>query len=253
MRQSNETYLEPSIQWLSDEQISGLYTSEYWNNQEEEKKKEWWIEDGDYSRLWAYLTKSKLLEDYLHAERFIKKNYDNKLNLNIADLASGIGWCSALLSKLSFVEQVNSVDISLHRMELFPYAIDMLGGEPLKIKRYIGSFYETKFSKDSVDIVFLMQAFHHASKPFQLLVEIGRILKISGCAIIVGEPNIKWNNMFRRFLSELIKRGKLHKVEEIFFLQIQSSGIIIGYHPNIFSWQRLLAFRAIVSYCRAEI
>ena len=95
-------------------------------------------------------------------------------------------------------------------MELFPYAIDMLGGEPRKIKRYIGSFYETKFPKDSVDIVFLMQSFHHADKPFQLLVEIGRILKISGCAIIVGEPNIKWNNMFRRFLSELIKKGKLH-------------------------------------------
>lgn len=73
MKQSNETYLEPPISWLSDEQISGLYTSEYWNNQEEEKKKPWWIKDGDYSCLWAYLTNSKLLEDYLHAERFIKK------------------------------------------------------------------------------------------------------------------------------------------------------------------------------------
>jgi len=209
MRQSIQTDLEPSILWLSDEQISGLYTSEYWNNQEEEKKKEWWIQDGGYSRLWAYLAKSKLLEDYTYAELFIKNNYGN-FNLNIVDLASGIGWCAALLSKLSCVEQVNSVDISLHRMELFPYAIDMLGGEPRKIKRYIGSFYETKFPKDSVDIVFLMQAFHHADKPFQLLVEIGRILKISGCAIIVGEPNIKWNNMFRRFLSELIKKRKLH-------------------------------------------
>ena len=117
--------------WLTDEELKSIYTSLYWNDIEEEKKKEWWIEDGDYEKCLNYLKTSKLLYEYKEAEKFVK-DFKGK-SLKIADLAAGIGWTSALLSKLPNIGEIHAVEISKHRLgSLFENSVRMFSEEEKK-------------------------------------------------------------------------------------------------------------------------
>ena len=107
--------------WLSDTDLKSIYTSAYWNDIEKEKKKEWWIDNGNYEKCLHYINSSGLLSEYQKSEKFIQE-FSRKVV--IADLASGIGWTSALLSKLSNVAEVHAVEISKHRLgSLFENAV----------------------------------------------------------------------------------------------------------------------------------
>lgn len=193
--------------WLSDKELELIYTSSYWNDIEKEKKKEWWIEDGNYDRCLKYLDSSKLMFEYQQAEEFVK-NFSRE-SIKVVDLASGIGWTSALLSKLSNVEEVHAVEISKHRLSiLFEHSIKMLNGNESKISRYLGNFYDLKFQQSSIDIIFMSQAFHHANKPLNLLIECDRILKRDGRIIIVGEHFIGTKAIIKKFMITLIKTRK---------------------------------------------
>lgn len=200
--------LTPINKWLSEAEISNIYSSEYWNNLEEEKKKEWWIIDGNYNRCLNYLQASGLMDEYIDAENFIASI--SKTNLVIADLASGIGWTSALLSKLSNVAEIYSVEISEHRLnDLFIESIKMMQGDENKIHRCLGSFYDLKFEDNSLDIVFLSQAFHHADRPLNLLVECDRVLKPGGSLIIIGEHYFSYFKILKGFVRSMFQ-GKFH-------------------------------------------
>lgn len=200
--------LRPTVYWLSDEEIKKIYTAEFWNDLEQEKPKHWYIIDNNFDKLWKHLKSSKLYDDYLVGERIIKNNL--RSNLTVMDLAAGIGWTSALISKLENVKEVNSLDISKHRINLIcPKSIEMFEGKPEKINRYVGSFYSTKFKNESADIVFMSQAFHHADQPFKLLEETYRILKKDGVVIIIGEPYKNLYKIFKRFIYFFIKNKRV--------------------------------------------
>jgi ubiquinone/menaquinone biosynthesis C-methylase UbiE len=190
--------------WLSAEELAQIYTSRYWNDIEAEKRKEWWIEDGDYERCRRYLRRSKLLLEYQQAENFIRELPGD--DLQIADLAAGIGWVSALLSKIDKVAAVHAVEISEHRLErLFPHCVSMFGGRGEKIRRYLGSFYDLKLPEGSVNVIFLSQAFHHADRPIRLMTECDRVLKRGGRIVMVGEHVVGLPWMARRFIKVLVK------------------------------------------------
>jgi SAM-dependent methyltransferase len=194
--------------WLSEEQLDAIYTSSYWNNVDEEKKKHWWIEAGDYAKCLDYLESSKLLYQYRESEKFIGDSLQD--SLIVADLAAGIGWTSALLSKLPQVSEVHSVEISKHRLgPLFEHSVKMLTGEDSKIFRYLGSFYDLHFENNSIDVIYLSQAFHHADKPLNLLVECDRVLKNRGRIVLVGEHHIGVKRIIKRFLFTLLRRKKV--------------------------------------------
>ena len=195
------------ITWLSDKELDLIYTSSYWNDIEEEKKKEWWIEDGNYQKCLNYLKKSKLIDEYRASEKFVK-NFPST-EIKILDLAAGIGWTSALLSKLEQVKEVHALEISKHRLDsLFEHSVKMLSGKEDKIFRYLGSFYDLNIEDKSIDIIYMSQAFHHANKPFNLLSECDRVLKSNGRILLVGEHYINIRKQIRRFLSILIKQRK---------------------------------------------
>jgi ubiquinone/menaquinone biosynthesis C-methylase UbiE len=146
-----------------------------------------------------------LLAEYRLAERFLLEL--GRPELAVADLAAGIGWTSALLSRIDLVGSVHAVEISRHRLErLFPYCAAMLGARQDKIRRYLGSFYDVRLPDGSVDVVFLSHAFHHANKPLHLLVECDRILKKDGRMIVVGEHRIGMPRIALRFLSQLVRK-----------------------------------------------
>ncbi len=194
--------------WLTDEQQASLYSAEYWNDIEEEKKKEWWIADGDYSRCLNYLQKSGLLVDFCGAEALIRGACGS--GLKIADLAAGIGWTSALLSRLPNISEVHAVEISQHRLGvLFEHGVRMMKGDEAKIYRHLGSFYELRFEAESIDLIFLSQAFHHADRPLRLLQECDRVLTQNGAIVLIGEHCIGIRQFVRRLLRTLILEKKL--------------------------------------------
>ena len=89
----------------------------------------------------------------------IKKHIDSNKNNKAADLACGSGWFSSILSSFENIEEVNAVEISKHRLgELFEKTVSLMNGNPKKINRYLGSFYDLKFKKP-MDIIFLCQGF----------------------------------------------------------------------------------------------
>jgi SAM-dependent methyltransferase len=203
--------LSPVVNWLDEQTLSSIYSARYWNNLTAERTKEWWIADGSeaaYVRLGSYLEESGLMEDYRLAEAHISNIAGSRLA--IADLASGIGWTSSLLSKLPNVDKVHAVEISQHRLELlFPQAVHMFGGNWTKISRNLGSFYELKFSAASLDVVFLSSAFHHAENPLRLLTEIDRVLKPGGRLILIGETHISRWSIARRAAKILLTQRRL--------------------------------------------
>lgn len=205
-----DSLLGPITSWLSPADLRAIYSSDYWNDVAEERKKEWWIEVGESScqRLLAYLDNSGLMTEYQIAEQSILEMPGS--NLAIADLAAGIGWASALLSRLPNVGSVHAVEVSQHRLDLlFPQAVRMFNGNAAKLHRYIGSFYKLGFDSESMDVVFLSQAFHHAATPVRLLSEIDRVLKPGGRLILIGEHFIGGRNLFRAMLKVLLTEGRL--------------------------------------------
>jgi SAM-dependent methyltransferase len=206
-----DTTLVPVVAWLDDAGLGSIYSARSWNDLAEERSKEWWIADGSeasFARLRAYLNDTGLIDDYRIAERYIAQLPGTCLA--VADLAAGIGWTSSLLSRLPNVAAVHAVDISRHRLELlFPQAIHMFGGEPSKLKRHLGSFYQLGFADASMDVVLLSAAFHHAANPLRLLSEVDRVLKPGGQLMLIGENVIGPVAIFRRVIKKLLTERRV--------------------------------------------
>jgi len=190
--------------------LSAIYSSQYWNDLAAERSKEWWIADGSetaFTRLRSYLEESGLMDGYKIAEEFVSQI--SAQSLALADLASGIGWTSSLLSRLPNVGSVHAVELSQHRLEmLFPQAVRMFHGEPAKLKRSLGSFYDLAFADASMDVIFISSAFHHASSPLRLLTEVDRVIKPGGKLILIGENFMGVTRIVRKMISTLVKKGR---------------------------------------------
>jgi ubiquinone/menaquinone biosynthesis C-methylase UbiE len=200
--------MEAVERWLPEQEAHQVYTAGYWNDLDTERRKELWIDADDHESCRRYLESSKLLLEYQEAEPYVRQMSGQQLQ--VVDLAAGIGWTSALLSKLGNVAEVHAVDISWHRLELqFPHCVTMLGGRAEKIRRYLGSFYDLKLADHSMDVAFLSHAFHHADDPRKLLTECDRVLKANGRIVVVGEHEIGALMIVRRFLAVLLRQRML--------------------------------------------
>ena len=193
--------------WISESEAEEVYSSKFWNDVEQEKQKAWWILDGKSDACLEHLRSTKLLDEFFKAEEVL---LGTQKKMVVADLAAGIGWSSALLSKLDGVEHVHAVEISRHRLgPLFEECVKLFAGNEEKISRYLGSFYDLKFESESIDVIFAVQAFHHADRPLDLLAECSRVVKSDGLIILLGEPPVTYKKIVRRFLSSLIKNRQL--------------------------------------------
>jgi len=199
--------MDDVVNLLADKDLSTVYSSEYWNSIEDEKKKHWWIDDNG-ELLIDFLNKSGLLDEYKSAESYIKQSKSSCL-ISVADLAAGTGWTSAFISRLPEVGVIHAIEISRHRLgELFEKTVKVLQGDPNKIKRYLGSFYDTKLGDATIDVVILSQAFHHSDEPHLLLAEVSRILKNGGKALLIGEHFIGWKTFLKRCVSVLVRERR---------------------------------------------
>jgi ubiquinone/menaquinone biosynthesis C-methylase UbiE len=186
------------IKNTSQKELKKLEGYSMWNNINIEKKKFWFLKKSD-QELKNGLEQKGLIEEFNFAIKFFSKK-----EIIVADLAAGTGWVSALLSKIKNVRQIYCLEMSNHRLKLFPKTFKALKGNFKKTKLYLGSFYKTRFKNSFFDIIFLSQAFHHAHRPIDLLNECNRILKIEGKIIMIGEDYINYFRVIKRFFSKII-------------------------------------------------
>ena len=213
------------IEWEDRNQIKDLYTYNYWNDIEEEKKKDWWVQSKeDIKKLNDYIVKSGLKEEFdISVE---KLNDFNLLKGKVLDVAAGVCWTSALLSKFKEIECIDALEFSYHRInDIAPKVIEGLQGDERKIRRIFGSFYNIKES-NKYDLIFMSQAFHHAEKPLRLLIEIDRVLKRGGGIILIGEHLISSIKYVKKLIKYSIKNMKI----ETNFYKFYRPDNILGDH-----------------------
>ncbi|MCX6131969.1 MAG: class I SAM-dependent methyltransferase, partial [Proteobacteria bacterium] len=204
------------MHWESPSDIAQKFTSRYWNDIEIEKTKEWWIEnDEDIDKLQNYLYKSGLMEEF----ELCLAYFSAELSGRILDVAAGVAWTSALLSRRPTVRSVDALEFSYHRISnLADLVIKGLSGDEAKIRKIYGSFYNIK-SEGTYDAIFMSQAFHHAEKALHLLVECDRCLAPGGSIVLMGEHLINFKMytkaIFRRFVKNIV-RNKKFKLETKF-------------------------------------
>lgn len=172
----NEWHIQ---KWISDSDINQIEYSEYWNDEEEEKKKEWYVLDGNFLKMEQYLRKTGLPQDLTLSAKILRTDFNRQLSGIGIDLAAGNLWA---------VDKLYCLEYSQHRLlKVGPAVLDHYGVPKEKIVLVLGSFYDLHIDDNSLDFVFMSQAFHHADKPHRLLEEIRRVLKPHGVVIIIGE------------------------------------------------------------------
>jgi ubiquinone/menaquinone biosynthesis C-methylase UbiE len=147
-----------AVEWLSDPDC--LRYADYWNDEEEERRKPFWVLDGDFSRMKAYL-----------------KEIGLPAQMEEADLGAGTLWAVPDLFRLGAVDHVYCVEYSRHRLlKLGPAVLDHYGVSSDRVTLALGDVHQLRLTDKSLDFVFLSVAFHHSDKPAALLSEIPFVL-----------------------------------------------------------------------------
>lgn len=212
------------LRWLTAEDLKNLYSYEYWNDLSEEKNKAWWINsEQEIFKVINYLNESGLKEEFDILTKFLKD--ESLLKGKVLDVAAGVCWTSALLSKEKEVNHIDALEFSLHRInDIAPRVINGLKGDSSKIQRILGSFYDIQ--GQNYDLIFMSQAFHHAEKPLNLLLQCDKALKPNGTIALMGEHLINTKRYIRRIIKTLIKDKKI----EVEFYKLFKPDDILGDH-----------------------
>jgi len=195
------------VEWLSQDEINQIESSTYWNDVEIEKEKEWWIETAQDKKLLKYLKQDTNLERaFLDLVKYSESS-GYGLKGVILNLAAETFWTSAIASKMSNVQKVIAIDISRHRLGIIaPIVFEQYKADSGKITRVLGSFDKIEMEANSADCIVLVEAFHHAYHPDNLMNGITRVLKPGGIVLISGE-NIQTNtHYFKVVMLNIIKK-----------------------------------------------
>lgn len=202
--------------WLSETEIGNIEYADYWNDETHEKSKEFYILDGSFSRMEAYLRKLGLVRDLRRCIRTLNVEFHRELEGIGIDLAAGNLWAAPHLLALESVDKLYCLEYSkLRLLNLGPRVLEHYNVSRERVVLVYGSFYDLHLDDHSLDFVFLSQAFHHADRPDELLMEIKRVLKPTGAVIIIGEHVMNHLKTYLRHAAKfLIARclsGRLQK------------------------------------------
>ena len=231
-------------QWLTDEQISSLFSADYWNNEEIEKNKYWSLWNSNFEELQNTFLGTGLLKQF---ESIVQSENIKLSEKQIFSLASGICLLEAnILNKNHELKIIRNLEFSKHRIfNIAPNIFEKLNIPPSKVELILGSFLDLKVPSESVDIVLLSQAFHHCFEPDKLLTEISRVLKPNGVVIIIGEHYFNPLQVVKRIIKHPAKyllnhrgtrkRGKLIPSWRCLFPIDQEKG---DHHYNMKQYQK---------------
>jgi len=191
--------------WLDEPDDNDIKYSEYWNNEDIEQSKEWYILDGNFTKMETYLDTSGLLNDLQKCVSILKSKYNLKIQGTGIDLAAGNLWAIPHLLNLGAVDKIYCLEYSKHRLlKLGTAVLDYYNVLSEKTVLVYGSFYDLHIEDNSLDFIFLSQAFHHAENPDKLLHEIKRALKPTGFVIVIGEHDIHFFIPYLKHLGKLL-------------------------------------------------
>ncbi len=178
--------------WLEDETLNGLQYAEYWNDELIEVSKPWNILDGNFEKLEKYIGGLGLVADLEECWSVLSRDFGIELRGNGIDLAAGSCWAAPHLLGRTGGGKLYCLEYSKHRLiDIAPKVLAHYGVPPEKVVLVRGSFYDLRLPDQSLDFVFMSQAFHHADDPLRLLREVHRVLKPQGCVIIIGEHIVR--------------------------------------------------------------
>lgn len=182
----------------------------------------------------SYLNQLTVNCNYLRAIELI--NWDKYLTENtiVLDIGCGGGWLSGFLSKKTKVKKIFSIDSSRNYLNNFlPTVVSQMNGDQSKIETVQGLFTPILFEADTVDLIVISSAIHHADSISNVLKECKRVLKPNGYVLILNETpsnNIKYLvNLVRKF-SKIFYQSITKKYSP-FVQKISSGGIL--YDPYL--------------------
>ncbi len=209
--------------WISDSQINEIKYSGYWNDEEIEKKKEYYIFDGDFSKMERSLKTTGLSQDFKTCLEVLHTDFNRQIAGVGIDLAAGNLWATVYFFNfnLANVDKLYCLEYSKHRLlKIGPEVLNHYRIPKEKVVLALGSFYDLHIDDQSLDFVFMSQAFHHADDPNRLLKEICRVLKPEGVVIIIGEHIVNYRKaqikhavkfLISAFVPERCQRGVFGK------------------------------------------
>jgi ubiquinone/menaquinone biosynthesis C-methylase UbiE len=126
--------------------------------------------------------------NYLKAAKLI--DWDSYLvdNSTILDVGCGGGWLTGFLSKNTKVKKIIAIDSSANYLENFlPNVLSQLDGDMTKVQTVQGLFSPILMEAESVDMIVISSALHHADNMGSVLSEFKRVLKPNAHLIILNE------------------------------------------------------------------
>ena len=179
---------------------------QYWNDEEAERSKPWWIESPDDDKLLRFLRVETNLEKCFR-DGLAFAGLNGGLQGRALDLAAGVCWTSAILSRCTEISEVFAVDYSEHRVgKIAPLVFQQLEADKSKIVTRCDDISTARWDDRSFNFVVFCQALYMSAKPFEILRDVWRILKPGGMVLIACE-HISPRRSIRTFLKSL-RQGK---------------------------------------------
>lgn len=165
----------------------------------------------------SYLTRLTVDCNYLNAVKQLDLDKYLAENATVLDVGCGGGWLTAYLSTFNKVKKVIAIDSSINYLKVFlPAVVDQMEGDISKVETVQGFFSPVLLEPDSVDVIAISSALHHAEGISVVLEDFKRVLKPGGFLLILNEtpaPYIKYVLKISRafiymFFSTLFKKYK---------------------------------------------
>ncbi len=176
----------------------------------------------------SYLEQLTVNCNYLEASKLI--DWDKYLpeGANIMDIACG-GWLTAYLSRFKQVSSIISTDSSSNYLQNYlPKVVEAMDGEMDKISTVQALFTPIIADDDSIDLIVISSAVHHADSIQGVFSEFNRVLKPDGHLIILNETpdiDIKYvYNISKSFLKSL--RNVLTKKYKTYVQKVSEGGFL---------------------------
>jgi ubiquinone/menaquinone biosynthesis C-methylase UbiE len=167
--------------------------------------------------------------NYLNAVKQLDFNTLLKDNSIIVDMGCGGGWLSAYLSNFQNVAKIYSIDSSQNYLQNFlPHVISLLSGNIEKVFPIKGFFTPLYFKDESIDLIVISSAIHHADNLSIVLDEFYRVLKNDGMLLILNETpssNLKHILKICRVFLSILYSSFIRKYK-IFVQKISSGGFL---------------------------
>ena len=145
----------------------------------------------------------------------LEKFIQGSIHGRVIEIGAGVGWYSALLSKMSGVNEVYAMDYDPFSVsELIPAAVKNLDGDESKIKLCVGSYNKMECDENYFDFVFSVGAIHHSENLNETYKECYRVLRPGGYLLAIEHchPNSYTNSDRMSDDEKLISEQRAEKL-----------------------------------------